>query len=464
MTPHASDPFATDPAFLRHWQAEAVRLREAHWGPLDDGAAMRVALQGPKNLGERILLRAGFLAHDNGLRQHLIHWSASARIAAALLWLLALFAGIGMATAALGSGAAPVNLATALLAILGLHLVTLLIWLLSFFPGASPSSYLSQFWLWLSTRLARGPDAGLAAQALSSLLGRARAWRHVLGSLSHITWVIAFIGALFTLLIMLSTRRYSFQWETTLLTPEAFVSMAHFVGAVPAWLGFPIPDSSAITRSDGQHALPAAIQADWSAWLIGCVLVWGLLPRLIAALACVLIVRQRLHRIAVDPDLPGWMELRERLIPQQETLGIDAPAPAPAARAHWETPTPASLAGAQAILGFELGPDTPWPPADLPTGIRDMGLCDSRDDRRRTLDQLRQPPARLLLACDARQTPDRGTRAWLADLQSLCPQLDVLLLHGPGRTPIWREILDAQGLHITPSLSDWAHVAPIPKS
>ncbi len=462
MIRHAASPPKPASRFLRHWQAEAVRLREAHQGPIDDTAELDAILSGPPDLGERILRRAAMLGEREGLGRRLVQWAASARIALVLLWGLALFAGMGTAAAALGAGGEPVNLALALLALLGLHAATLLAWLLSFLPGVVPSAGLSGFWLWLTAKLARGPDAALAAQALASLLTRARAWRHVLGGISHGAWIAAFVGALCTLLVLLSTRRYTFQWETTLLSPEAFVSFAHALGALPARLGFSIPESAVIARSDGLHSLPAAAQAEWSSWLIGCVLVWGLLPRLAAGLASLVAARRRLRALAVDPGLPGWLELRDRLMPRHQALGIDAPAPGPATRVPWTEPAPASLAGAHAVLGFELGSGADWPPAPLPAGVLDLGLCDSRDDRRRILDRLRHPPRRLLLACDARQTPDRGTRAWLAELQGLCPRIDVLLLHGPGRAALWREVLDAQGIPVTPSIAQWADTRPPP--
>src|SRR5690606_35381446 len=178
--------------------------------------------------------------------------------------------------------------------------------------------------------------------------------------------------------------------------------------------------------------------------------------RLAAGLGSFWAARRRLRALRVEPALPGWLELRERLMPRHQTLGIDAPAPGPASRMHWSAPASASLDGALAILGFELGSQADWPPEPLPAGVRNLGLCDSRDDRRRILDRLQRPPRRLLLVCDARQTPDRGTRAWLAELQSACPRLDVLLMHRPGREALWHGVLETQGIPITSSIGQWA--------
>ncbi len=445
-----------DPSFLRHWLAEALRLRETQSGPLEDATEVDTVLQGPADLDERILRRAGLLGEREGLRRHLAQWMTGARVALLVLWGMALFTGVGTAAAALGAGDRPVNLALALLALLGLHIVTLLAWLLSFVPGTAPSTGLSGVWLWLAAKFSRGPDATLAAQALASLLTRAGAWRHILGGISHGAWTAAFVGALSALLMLLSTRRYTFQWETTLLSPDTFVPIAQALGSIPAWLGFATPDSTVIVRSDGLHLLPAAAQAQWSSWLIGCVLVWGLLPRLAAGLGSFWAARRRLRALRVEPSLPGWLDLRERLMPRHRTLGIDAPAPGPASRVDWTTPASASLDGTLAILGFELGPQADWPPEPLPEGVRNLGLCDSRDDRRRILDRLQRPPRRLLLVCDARQTPDRGTRAWLAELQGACPRIDVLLVHRPGREALWQGALETQGIPITSSIGQWA--------
>lgn len=441
--------------FQAIWQAEAIRLREVHWGPLEDTAELRRASQPDLDFPGRILLRAQLLATREGLAAHLIHWSRGARLAAVLLWTVAVMAGVSAAWGALGSGQTPVNLALALLTLLGLHAVTFLIWLLSFWPGALQSSGLSQTWLWLTQRLARGPDAALASQALLSVLVRVRAWRAILGGISHSAWIVALASALLTLLVLLSTRRYAFQWETTLLSPESFVTIAHILGALPSWLGFPIPDPGTITASDGLHRLPVAAQADWSAWLIGCVLIWGLTPRVVAGLLCLLTARRRLRRPAIDTNLPGWMELHERLIPRLRSIGIDAPAPNPAQPVPYTPPAESSTTSTSMLLGMELGPDTVWPLEGIPSDVHDLGICDSRSDRQRIVQQIQPPPARLLLVYDARQTPDRGTRAWLAELQQLCPRIDVLLLNRPAREAIWQDILAGQGIPLITSLKDW---------
>jgi hypothetical protein len=73
----------------------------------------------------------------------------------------------------------------------------------------------------------------------------------------------------------------------------------------------------------------------------------------------------------------------------------------------------------------------PWPPATAPAAVRVAGNLDSREQRHALLDALARAPARrLLIACDARQTPDRGALALIADLAGKAAQTRVWLLAG----------------------------------
>jgi hypothetical protein len=460
-----ASPAEAGPLF-QGWQAEAVRLREAHWGPLEDRIACQMAMHEKADLTTRILARAAWLARHSGLQARLRQWATGARWALIALWAGAALAGAGAAATALGQPQGAINLSLALLAFLGLHALTFLIWLASCLPGIPPSTALSRLWLWLTRRLVRGPDSALAAQAFLSLLARTRAWKSALGLVSHGAWTLAFLGMLPTLVVLLSTRRYTFHWETTLLSPHAFVTFTHALGAWPQALGFPPPAPFEIAASAGPQALAAGVQAGWSWWLVGCVLAWGLLPRLAALALCAIHLRRRLRQPLIDPRLPGWLELRERLLPSHRNLGIDRQAPDPAGAA---APARRPLPGRDqaAILGYELGAGMPWPPAGLPDDIQDLGRCDSREDRQRIRALLDPAPPHLLLVCDARQTPDRGTRAWFDELRHRCADLRVLCPEDaagpeapprdriPNRLAAWSDMLTALDIPRMRNLPEW---------
>src|SRR5690606_4229739 len=132
-------------------------------------------------------------------------WMQGSRIALLALCLLAILGGAGVALGALGDGSRPVNLLLALVALLGLNTVTLIFWLLSFlFKGGNSGAWLGEAWLWLTRKLARGPDAALAPRALVEMLNRHQALRWLLGGISHGLWSLALASLLLTLLALLS--------------------------------------------------------------------------------------------------------------------------------------------------------------------------------------------------------------------------------------------------------------------
>ena len=188
--------------------------------------------------------------------------------------------------------------------------------------------------------------------------------------------------------------------------------------------------------SDGVQTLPAAAQVQWSLWLIGVVVVYGVLPRLAprcCAWSCCAQARRPAHR----PALPGHAAAR----PAGTRRGLHRPGPPvdPLHEPRLSAPAPAGLDGRPVLLALELPNDLPWPPATTPAGIQIAGRLDTREERRRILDALADAAAsRLLIACDARQTPDRGTLTLIAELAAHAQQTRVWLLlpaheDGPAR-------------------------------
>lgn len=431
--------------FDDHWVTETLRLRESLWGPLEDSTEAGRARAEGGGFRTRLLTRSRLLAQREGLADALARWRMVARLTLLLFAAAAFLVGCAAAAGALGRGGA-VNLAPAIVALLGLNTLAFVLWLASFgMQTGAAGSLLAGAWLRVTRKLARGPDAALLPRALLELLARQRLQRWGAGVLSHWFWTLALAGALITLLGMLATRRYTFQWETTLLSPDTFVALVQGLGWLPSLLGFPQPSAEVIRSSGGLQTLPEAAHAIWSVWLIGIVVVYGLLPRIVALVASALIVRRRLARLKVDPSLPGIAELHDKLMPASESTGIDAPA-SPAAvpgiaaqQAGRDTPA------RRCLLGLEIPSDLPWPPRGLPPGTGDFGIVDSREQRRQVLEALfRQPAQRLLVGCDARQTPDRGTLTLLTELASLAGELRLALLpedDSPARRAQWQQQL-----------------------
>ena len=413
----------------RLWLTETVRLREEHAGPLEDLEANRLARTAGGDLPSRIQQRALHLAERDGLAAALSRWLQGARLALVLLAAVAVISGAGLAFAALGNGLAPVNVFWALGSLLGLNLILLISWALGLLFAGEHSASLGRLWLWLSEKLARDAKAAQLAPALLLLLQRQKLNRWAVGVLVNSLWLLALLSALVILLTLLATRRYGFVWETTILGADTFVAVTQALGTLPALLGFNVPTVEMI-RASGDSALniESARQA-WAAWLVGVLLVYGLLPRLILALLCLWRWKRGRAALRLDLNLPGYAQLRERLMPSSERLGVNDVAPE---HLHLISGGASELQSDGALLvAIELDDQHPWPPK-LPTNVKNAGILDSRESRHKLLEQLsRFPPARLAIACDPRRSPDRGSLALIAELARSATDTRVWLLQAP---------------------------------
>ena len=413
----------------RLWLTETVRLREEHAGPLEDLEANRLARTAGGDLATRIQQRALHLAERDGLAAALSRWLQGARLALVLLAAVAVISGAGLAFAALGNGLAPVNVFWALGSLLGLNLILLISWALGLLFAGEHSASLGRLWLWLSEKLARDAKAAQLAPALLLLLQRQKLNRWAVGVLVNSLWLLALLSALVILLTLLATRRYGFVWETTILGADTFVAVTQALGTLPALLGFNVPTVEMI-RASGDSALniESARQA-WAAWLVGVLLVYGLLPRLILALLCLWRWKRGRAALRLDLNLPGYAQLRERLMPSSERLGVNDVAPE---HLHLISGGASELQSDGALLvAIELDDQHPWPPK-LPANVKNAGILDSRESRNKLLEQLsRFPPARLAIACDPRRSPDRGSLALIAELARSATDTRVWLLQAP---------------------------------
>ncbi len=403
--------------------SEVIRRHEERHGLLADEAANVAARQPDTGLAARIQTRALCLARAGGQLKTLEQWLAGARVAFIVLIIVAVITGAGFAVAALGDSNRQVNLAWALGCLLGLNIVSLALWLFTLTVRQPHlGSVLSRCWLAISRRLGgrRRPES---APALTGLLNGQAASRWLFAVLTHLWWLLALTSAAFALFGLLVIRRYTFAWETTLLSPETFVTLTQGLSRLPALLGFALPDEATIRAAiDAVNAGQA--RHAWSTWLLSVLIVYGVAPRLILALFSAYRWDRAKAALALDLNQPGYAVLRERLAPSMERLGISDPEiefGGPGTR----TPS-ATMPGGALCVAIELDDSQGWPPP-LPAGVNDGGVLDTREERQAVRDQLaRAPVERLLVACDPRRSPDRGTLVLIRDLAT-----------GAKRTRVW---------------------------
>lgn len=433
--------------FEQLWLSEALRLHEQHNPPLEDSEACRHARQQGDTLIQRLTQRNLWLARREGLIDSLSAWLGAARLSGFVLVVLALLSGWALGQTALSRQHDSINIIWALTGLLGPNLLTLLLWLAGLLLGSRRPSQGTRLLLNASEWLSRSPRAGQLSAALFSLLGRARLLPWALGRFIHGWWLLTLLSTLACCLFLLATHRYAFAWETTIVQADAFVRLIQWLGQPVQWLGLPLPDDSLI-RSSGEALLnDEHARQTWAGWLMGLLIVYGILPRLLLAAFCQWRWRQGRRRLALDLEDPVWQPLHARLIPEEQRRQIIDPAPAltPVPEAHQNNQHCPFTA--LATLELEQPPQWTTPP---PAELQWLGNLDGYADQQAVLEQLAANPGQaLILACDSRRSPDRGSLYFMGELARSTSRLHIWLLHAdqdPQRLAGWQRSLDALGI------------------
>lgn len=441
------------------WLAEAVRLQEEQQGVLADSEAIRQAKVVAGDLQQRIITRAQWLAKKTDLlivQQSTItamHWAIR------ILCVLAVFMGIGLVLPTFSAQDHTINIFSALGCLLGLNLLMLVVWLVGTLIGGKSINQIGRFGLWLTSKLTGKKQAAQLMPALLTLLHQKRLERWWFGRLTNGLWLLASLIATISLLILLATQRYGFIWQTTILNVDTFVTVVHGLGALPHILGFPIPSDELIRQSGDIAVMTDTARQIWAAWLVGILIVYGILPRLILFILCSLLWKYGYQRLTLNLSLPSYALLKSRLLPDKEMIGVTDTVPndwfeLAAVTSNW------SEQGA-VIVGIELEHDHFWPPL-LPKGVIDVGVIESREQRKRLLEQLTlKPVAKLLIVCDPKRSVDRGTLSLITELAHCAAMTKVSLLADqqtdPERLLDWQQALDQLQLTYSelPALLAW---------
>jgi hypothetical protein len=350
----------------------------------------------------------------------------------------------------LGDSQAQVNIVWTLAALLGFNLLMLLFWVVGIVTtGRAGGGALGRSWLLLA-RLVGGSRRTMAARGFLSLGTGSDVHRWMLSTVTHGFWCLSTAAAILALLIALSLRAYDFVWETTILSSGVFVHVVQWSGWLPAQIGFLVPDEGMVRASELTTGAGngEALRRAWSSWLVGCLMVYGLLPRLVLLLGSVSLLLWRMQRCRLDPKSAGWAALAARLSPVSEPGQVVDPDTQYAGAGRVQLDPEAD--GAPVMVAMELGGDIAWPPAHGTGTVEALGPADDRDRRHAVERDLRERrPARLLCVADARLSPDRGLINGLLTLCASSAAAAVWLVRteeaGSGRLESWQQSLADAG-------------------
>jgi hypothetical protein len=429
--------------------AEAVRLHEDAQGfAINDPQADAIAQNADGDLEHRIIVRARALAIAPVLTTSLQQLRNAFGIIVVFGLIVAGVIGATTAQVALGLQleGPVINFFWLLGSLLGLPSITLLVWLILAFltPRTVAASSLGNFTFLLGRRISqwlhKGPMQMAAVQAVASVYTRTSIGRWTLSAISHGLWLAFLLGCLLLVLLILSTRQYTFTWETTILSERSYIALTRVIASVPEMLGFPTPDAQQITASHwtDKGKLPVESREAWSWLLVGSLVTYGLLPRLLLFGFCLLARRRANSQFRLDTELPGYARLQTRLMPASQNMGVVDPYQYGKTRdlgEHVHTQNvaqPVAGAGPAAIMGLEIEqPASAWPPPIRGVDWLDLGFVDSRDERHRALEQVQSSPIPLrsiAIVCSVATTPDRGTRGFISRVRASSDAPVVILL------------------------------------
>ncbi|MEZ5582815.1 MAG: DUF2868 domain-containing protein [Candidatus Competibacteraceae bacterium] len=415
--------------------AEAVRLHEDAQGPLEEPSADAAGRAAGGDLEQRLLARAHALSIAPAMGTALHQLRSASTVVVTIALIFATLAGASTAQLTLGSEVAgPVNFFWVLGGMLGVHTLALVLWLAVFFlkPSAVSTSSLGGLALAAGRRIThwlhRGPLHMAAIRAGALVYGGNTLGRWTLSAISHGLWLAFLTGCGVMVILILSIKQYNFAWETTILSDRTYTVLTRTIAVGPEALGFTTPNAEQIAAShwDRQSQPSGESREAWSGLLIGSIVAYGLLPRALLLALSVLAWRRASKRFRLDTSKRGYARLQTRLQPVARAIGVVDADTFPhdqQRRPRQEQPFAVGDEGPAAIVGFEIDPpNTAWPPPLNGVSWQDLGFVDDRSGRQRVLNELTQtatPPRLILFVCSLAVTPDRGTRAFIDDLQQV---------------------------------------------
>lgn len=314
-----------------------------------------------------------------------------------------------------------INFFYVLLALLGWHTVTLVLWVIGL-KNANPYSGIYGI---LNRIHPKSPIQSHAFEIYLEEFEQNGTWQ--LGKIIHQAWLFGLLGSLLALLTMFLFKSYVFVWESTLLSPKHFVMILKFFGFVPSLFGFD-PTQIDPTTGDISHARLAIL-------IIISVVIYGMIPRFLAYLLCHFKAKWQFE---IDANLYYYENLIR--IFSQQIVDKDDFKPSPIKTVNAISPSKNKKVVATLEWAY---PDDTWYGQDNYT--QNVGAVDTKDDIIHLLKTAQTLEMPIVLGIDSRLLPDRGV---LRKLDVICQNarfgISVKLIHDDSHDSYinqWHQIL-----------------------
>lgn len=412
------------------WIAQTIHLIEQESGRFADQDINRQVRAAQTSSINRIVMRALMLSKKNGLFSAQQTLLRAANLSFIILIFLSIMLGASLALSALSQD--PINLYWALFSLLGVHLVTLIVWLMSFFFFSNwGGSILVYCWLWLTKKFSQKKTVQQLIPAFVELFGSQIRW--LIGFILNLFWTFILTSALVVLVVLFSTEHYRFEWKTTLLSSGTIIDLTHYLGSIPALIGFTLPNDDVIRASE--HALNAGdARFAWAVWLLGVFIVYGVAIRFLCMIVCAINWLICSRKVKLDTKHPHFQVLTNELQPISVNIEDEDK--------HGERSINYSpyhyVENAKGAFLVAIDITESWTP---PNSVTFLGFLNTREQRRNILDYLQLTPAKkLLIAIDTDRAPDRGMLNLINQLMNKSQQNRLWFINNGKQMKNWQAL------------------------
>jgi len=389
---------------------------------------------------ERLLDRAHHLVHDNHLDEVLQQPEKLFIRAGKIILLLAAVLG-GLAAVNATGESSTLNIYWLLVVLLGFNFLSMLLWCVGIslnIQGLS-SGIAAQLACWLPFQLKKretNSTGTLAARAWweTCLSGRVGRWR--ISMLTHQFWLVYLLAGMGVLILLMLAKQYDFVWGTTLLPENSLPELTRLLGVPMQHIGLAVPDGQQIAASRiGAGVQDSVIRSAWAEFLVGALIVYGLLPRLILMLLAFFMLKLSEYRYKPDLYLPYYVTLRQSLIAKEFVTsvidhdpGMVKESPEPITRAKHSRHFPANAL----VVGIELDSHAIWP-----EGLVCQENVADQKTFIRVSEMLKKSKGALVIGVAAHRLPDRGVQRMIRELATLVSgQVWLMLLQSSPVIPV----------------------------